>query len=205
MTTDTVALEQEVHELLSRLGVPERRYSQGELIVRTPITGQIIARVATTTEAAAREAIAAAHEAFLEWRNVPAPRRGELVRVLGEELRAEIETLGRLVTIETGKLLSEGFGEVQEMDSLPPLAESWRELLNILSEAVRDLDADKLSEESFNSFRAILQIGLEVTKERRAVVTSNNSLQAVITASEGYEEVTPRGVAGRSLVESESG
>ncbi len=95
--------------------------------------------------------------------------------------------------------------EVQEMDSLPPLAESWRELLNILSEAVRDLDADKLSEESFNSFRAILQIGLEVTKERRAVVTSNNSLQAVITASEGYEEVTPRGVVGRSLVESESG
>src|ERR1700727_1751192 len=115
MTTDTVALEQEVHELLSRLGVPERRYSQGELIVRTPITGQVIARVVTTTEAAAREAIAAAHGAFLKWRNVPAPRRGELVRVLGEELRAEIETLGRLVTIETGKLLSEGFGEVQEM------------------------------------------------------------------------------------------
>jgi len=115
MTTDTVALEQEVHELLSRLGVPEKKYSQGELVVRTPITGQVIARVATTTEAAAREAIAAAHEAFLEWRKVPAPRRGELVRVLGEELRAEIEALGRLVTIETGKLLSEGFGEVQEM------------------------------------------------------------------------------------------
>ena len=115
MTTDTVALEQEVHELLSRLGVPEKKYSQGELVVRTPITGQVIARVATTTESAAREAIGAAHEAFLEWRNVPAPRRGELVRVLGEELRAEIETLGRLVTIETGKLLSEGFGEVQEM------------------------------------------------------------------------------------------
>ncbi len=115
MTTDTVALEQEVHELLSRLGVPERRYSEGELVVRTPITGQVIARVATTTESAAREAIAAAHAAFLEWRNVPAPRRGELVRLLGEELRAEIETLGRLVTIETGKLLSEGFGEVQEM------------------------------------------------------------------------------------------
>ena len=115
MTTDTVALEQEVHELLSRLGVPESRYSQGELIVRTPITGQVIAHVATTTEEAATEAIAAAHKAFLEWRNIPAPRRGELVRVLGEELRAEIETLGRLVTIETGKLLSEGFGEVQEM------------------------------------------------------------------------------------------
>jgi TRAP transporter TAXI family solute receptor len=87
--------------------------------------------------------------------------------------------------------------EVQYMDSLPPLAESWRELLNILSQAVRDLDADKLSEESFNSFRAILQIGLEVTKERRALVMSNNSLQAVITDSADYEEVTPRGVGGR--------
>ena len=115
MTTDMVALDQEVHELLSRLGVPESKYSQGELVVRTPITGQVVAHVAKTTEAAAREAIAAAHGAFLTWRNVPAPRRGELVRVLGEELRAEIDTLGRLVTIETGKLLSEGFGEVQEM------------------------------------------------------------------------------------------
>jgi aldehyde dehydrogenase (NAD+) len=115
MTTDTVALDQEVHELLSRLGVQESEYSDGELVVRTPITGQVIARVAKTTESAAGEAIAAAHEAFLVWRSVPAPRRGELVRVLGEELRAEIETLGRLVTIETGKLLSEGYGEVQEM------------------------------------------------------------------------------------------
>ncbi|MGA8940202.1 MAG: aldehyde dehydrogenase family protein [Acidobacteriaceae bacterium] len=119
MKTDMVAmgrgLDLEVHELLSRLGVPKSAYSEGALEVRTPITGQVIAHVATTTAAAASEAIAAANEAFLIWRSVPAPRRGELVRVLGEELRAEIETLGRLVTIETGKLLSEGFGEVQEM------------------------------------------------------------------------------------------
>lgn len=115
MTTDMVAMDREVHELLSRLSVPESAYSRGALEVRTPITGQVIAHVATTTAAAASEAIAAANEAFLIWRSVPAPRRGELVRVLGEELRAEIETLGRLVTIETGKLLSEGFGEVQEM------------------------------------------------------------------------------------------
>jgi hypothetical protein len=53
---------------------------------------------------------------------------------------------------------------VQEVNSLAPLDETWRELLKILTEAVRDLDADKLSEESFNSFRVILQIGMEVTK-----------------------------------------
>ena len=56
-----------------------------------------------------------AHEAFLEWRKLPAPRRGELVRLLGEELRREKTALGRLVTIETGKIISEGLGEVQEM------------------------------------------------------------------------------------------
>jgi aldehyde dehydrogenase (NAD+) len=115
MATDTTALDHEVRELLARLGVHESRYTEGELVVRSPITGQVIAHVAKTTESAARESIAAARRAFLEWRSVPAPRRGELVRVLGEELRAEISTLGRLVTIETGKLLSEGFGEVQEM------------------------------------------------------------------------------------------
>ena len=56
-----------------------------------------------------------AQTALLEWRSVPAPRRGELVRLLGEELRAALPELGRLVTIESGKLLTEGMGEVQEM------------------------------------------------------------------------------------------
>ncbi len=54
-------------------------------------------------------------EAFRAWRDVPAPRRGELVRLFGEELRANKEALGRLVTLESGKILQEGLGEVQEM------------------------------------------------------------------------------------------
>jgi len=115
MTAERTALEVEVSGLLGRLGVAASAYSEGELEVRSPLTGNVIARVAKTSRAAAEETIAAAREAFLVWRTVPAPRRGELVRLLGEELRAEIETLGRLVTIESGKLLSEGFGEVQEM------------------------------------------------------------------------------------------
>ena len=61
------------------------------------------------------------------------------------------------------------------MTSVAPLDDTWRELLKILTEAVRDLDADKLSEESFNSFRVILQIGMEVTKERRALLSSTNT------------------------------
>ena len=64
---------------------------------------------------AASAAIGRAHAAFLAWREVPAPRRGELVRLLGEELRAAKADLGRLVTLEAGKIVSEGLGEVQEM------------------------------------------------------------------------------------------
>jgi aldehyde dehydrogenase (NAD+) len=115
MTIEMTALQGEVNGLLERIGVPANAYIHGELEVRTPLSGEVIARVATTSPAGADETIAAAREAFLVWRTVPAPRRGELVRLLGEELRAEIETLGRLVTIESGKLLSEGYGEVQEM------------------------------------------------------------------------------------------
>ncbi len=108
-----MTIQQQVQTLLAELGVPA--LTNGDLTVRTPITGEVIAHVPTITPEAARKAIAQAHIAFLEWRTVPAPKRGELVRLLGEELRANIDPLGRLVTIETGKLLSEGHGEVQEM------------------------------------------------------------------------------------------
>jgi aldehyde dehydrogenase (NAD+) len=107
-----MTIRKEVEAILAHLGVPA---TTGSLTVRTPITGEVIAQIATITPEAANKAIAQAHAAFLEWRNVPAPKRGELVRILGEELRTNIEPLGRLVTIETGKLLSEGHGEVQEM------------------------------------------------------------------------------------------
>jgi aldehyde dehydrogenase (NAD+) len=113
--TTTMTTQQEVATILTDLGVPATAYSNGNLIVRTPITGEVIAQLPTITAADATQAIAQAQAAFLEWRNVPAPKRGELIRLLGEELRAELATLGRLVTIETGKILSEGHGEVQEM------------------------------------------------------------------------------------------
>src|SRR6266702_3744155 len=113
--TTTMTIKHEVESLLTHLGVPSTAYSGGSLTVRTPITGEIIAHVPTISAADATKAIAQAHTAFLEWRNVPAPKRGELIRLLGEELRTELPTLGRLVTIETGKILSEGLGEVQEM------------------------------------------------------------------------------------------
>ena len=113
--TQTIAapVAQEVQEILTRLGVDLP--SNGTLTVRTPLTGEVIAQLPMVDAASASDAIASAQKAFQEWRNVPAPKRGELVRILGEELRAALPDLGRLVTIESGKLLTEGFGEVQEM------------------------------------------------------------------------------------------
>ncbi len=100
---------------MAGLGVQREAFEGGTLDVRTPVTGETIGRVRAASSAEATQAIAAAHAAFLQWRKVPAPKRGELVRLLGEELRAEKTALGRLVTIETGKIVSEGLGEVQEM------------------------------------------------------------------------------------------
>jgi aldehyde dehydrogenase (NAD+) len=102
-------------ELLERLGVQTDVVSDGDLVVRTPITGEEIGRVARSDADAANAAVARAVEAFAAWRDVPAPRRGELVRLLGEELRAERDALGALVTLEVGKIAQEGLGEVQEM------------------------------------------------------------------------------------------
>ena len=89
--------------LLDRLGVDQARVADGDLVVRTPITGEEIGRVARTDEARTAAAIARATAAFETWREVPAPRRGELVRLLGEELRREKEALGALVTLEVGR------------------------------------------------------------------------------------------------------
>jgi L-aminoadipate-semialdehyde dehydrogenase len=111
----TMTIQQEVQTILTDLGVPATAYTNGNLAARTPLTGEVIAQLPTISASDATKAIAQAHAAFLEWRTVPAPKRGELIRLLGEELRAEISSLGRLVTIESGKLLSEGHGEVQEM------------------------------------------------------------------------------------------
>ena len=101
--------------ILGRLGVSAEGWNGGELTARSPITGEVTGAVRTIDPAGSAAAIETAHQAFLAWRRVPAPRRGELIRLFGEELRAAKSDLGRLVTIEAGKIVSEGLGEVQEM------------------------------------------------------------------------------------------
>jgi aldehyde dehydrogenase (NAD+) len=99
---------EEAAGLLKQFGME----SSGALVSRSPIDGAEIGRVAMGDPAAACERAA---RAFLQWRTVPAPRRGELVRLLGEELRAAKEPLARLITLESGKIVQESLGEVQEM------------------------------------------------------------------------------------------
>ncbi|MBX3540276.1 MAG: aldehyde dehydrogenase family protein [Chelatococcus sp.] len=108
-------VKDEVLAILSRLGVTDKVYGATGLAARSPITGETIATLREDDKASTAAAIGRADEAFRAWRLVPAPRRGELVRLLGEELRAAKADLGRLVTIEAGKITSEGLGEVQEM------------------------------------------------------------------------------------------
>ncbi|MDT9598763.1 L-piperidine-6-carboxylate dehydrogenase [Sphingosinicella rhizophila] len=111
----TVALAEETRDLMARLGVSGTQLEGGSLLARSPITGEEVARLRETDEAEVDLLIARSEQAFLAWRTVPAPRRGEFVRLLGDELRKGKEDLGRLVSIEAGKVLSEGLGEVQEM------------------------------------------------------------------------------------------
>ena len=80
-----------------------------------PTTGKEIAHVAQASPEDYERVMKAATEAFIEWRMIPAPKRGLVVRDLGEALRAKKEALGRLVTLEMGKIVQEGLGEVQEM------------------------------------------------------------------------------------------
>jgi len=105
-------LAAEARQILLSLGVDPRRLAGASLVVRSPIDGRPLATLDEASVADAREAVGRAHAAFLKWRSVPAPRRGELVRLLGAELRAAKAELGRLATIEVGKVESEGLGEV---------------------------------------------------------------------------------------------
>jgi len=115
------ALAAETAAILSRLGVTDLR-RDGDLVARSPITGGELARVPAHTTDEVATIIGEAQAAFRVWRSVPAPVRGRLIRELGELLREHKDDLGALVSIEAGKIRSEGLGEVQEMIDICDLA-----------------------------------------------------------------------------------
>ncbi len=124
-----------MHEVMTALGLEELNAgawsadggwsttSDGPVIEsRNPATGEVLARVQAATHADYERIIASSRAAFTQWRAVPAPRRGEVVRLIGAELRHQKDALGSLVTLETGKIKAEGVGEVQEMIDIADFA-----------------------------------------------------------------------------------
>jgi aldehyde dehydrogenase (NAD+) len=102
-------------EILSGLKLDPSGFESGDLAVSTPVDGSCIGHARIDTRVTLEDKIARAQAAFRIWREVPAPRRGELVRLFGEELRHYKRQLAALVTLECGKIYQEGLGEVQEM------------------------------------------------------------------------------------------
>src|SRR4051812_39708481 len=102
--------------ILDELGVPGAVDGSGEWLESIdPATGQALGRVRAVNRPEYDARVAAAQERFAEWRLRPAPKRGEVVRALGELLRKHKQSLGELVSLESGKIRAEGLGEVQEM------------------------------------------------------------------------------------------
>jgi aldehyde dehydrogenase (NAD+) len=118
------------------LGAYDGRWieTSGELLEsKNPATGKVIARVKQASAKDYERCSRSAHEAFLRWREVPAPKRGEIVRQIGERLRANKDALGRLVSLEMGKILQEGWGEVQEAIDIADFAVGQSRMLYGLS------------------------------------------------------------------------
>jgi len=121
-----MSLQEEIQQILSQLGIQANNQGAStgahwlatngaEITSVSPVDGSVIANVTMATEAQYNQVIEKAQSAFLEWRMVPAPKRGEVVRQLAERIRFYKEPLGKLVSYEMGKSLQEGLGEVQEM------------------------------------------------------------------------------------------
>jgi len=113
-----------MHSILNKLGLIAENpgvfageWRGGGAIIEkiSPVDGKVLARVRTASDEDYEWAVSRAHEAFLKWRVTPGPVRGDTVRCLGNALRDFKHDLGQLVTLETGKIIAEGEGEVQEM------------------------------------------------------------------------------------------
>jgi aldehyde dehydrogenase (NAD+) len=131
----TSSIAAEVRRVAESLGVDLLRYGfqasdpttdvgseNGRTYLRSPITGESYGSVAATSHDEVSKSVGAAHEYFKEFRSIPAPKRGEFVRILGNLLRDHKEELGFLVSVEAGKIHSEGLGEVQEMIDIADFA-----------------------------------------------------------------------------------
>lgn len=110
-----MTLQQALQTVMDEMGIEASNYSSGDLISYSPIDGDELGSVKLTGNEQVETVIEHSRQAFMDWRTVPAPKRGELIRLFGNLLREHKDSLGTLVTLECGKIKQEGLGEVQEM------------------------------------------------------------------------------------------
>jgi len=174
--------------LLSRLGIKEKNYgattgsSTGwikttgkELQSISPVDGKVIATVVQATKEEYECVAKKAHEAFLKFRMMPAPKRGIIVREIGDELRKHKKELGQLVTLEMGKILTEGLGEVQEMIDVADLAVGMSRQL-----CGSTMHSERPEHRMYEQWHPLGMIGLITSYNFPVAVWSWNSLLAAI-------------------------
>lgn len=146
-----------------------------ELVSYNPTTGEPIAKVIQATAETYEKVAAEAQNAFLKWRHVPAPKRGEVVRDLGEALRQLKEPLGDLVTVEMGKIRAEGHGEVQEMIDICDFAVGQSRMLYGLT-----MHSERPSHRMYEQWHPLGIVGLVTAFNFPVAVWSWNSALAAI-------------------------
>src|SRR5262250_237590 len=146
-----------------------------EVISENPATGEPIARVRQALRADYEAVMIEALRAFESWRLVPAPRRGEVIRALGNALRESKEDLGRLVSLENGKVLSEGLGEVQEMIDICDFAVGLSRQLYGLA-----MHSERPSHRMYEQWHPLGPVGVITAFNFPAAVWSWNALIAAV-------------------------
>ncbi len=173
-------------EVLKKFGISEINYgvttgtkwfdTDGEIVESfTPIDGSLIAKVKNATLKDYEHVIKTAHEAFLFWRDVPAPQRGEIVRQISIELREAKSDLGYLVSLEMGKIYQEGLGEVQEMIDICDFAVGQSRLLNGFT-----MHSERRDHRMYDQYHSLGIIGLITSFNFPVAVWSWNSMLAAV-------------------------
>ena len=146
-----------------------------KLDIVTPIDGSVIAKVALASEEDFQHVIKVAQEGFLKWRLLPAPQRGQIVREIGNELRRLKEPLGKLITLEMGKILAEGMGEVQEAIDIADFAVGLSRQLYGLT-----MQSERSSHRMYEQWHPLGVIGIITAFNFPVAVWSWNSMIAAV-------------------------
>lgn len=168
----------------------ERGWSRGEgpvLETANPATGEVIARVGTANEADYERIIASSRAAFEAWRALPAPVRGEAVRLIGNALREHKDSLGSLVSLENGKIKAEGDGEVQEMIDIADFAVGQSRMMY-----GRTMHSERPSHRMYEQWHPLGLVGIISAFNFPVAVYSWNAFIAAVTGNVSLWKPSPK-------------